>query len=524
MAEGASRRVIVVGGDVLGRRLVQELVGLGATVAAVADGLDAGFADAARKQGATVVPGNPLDEDVLRTAGIDVAECLVAVSDSDSLNLEVGLTARKLAPKMRVIIRLVDAPIAARLERTFGIRSLNSAALAAPVFVSAALEGVIAASLKVEGMRIVVRGTAPEHGGAKGVAIKPEGPVPAEDDAELWVECEPEAAFHLRRRRAHKPKTKMRGRTGLLSALQRGWMHSPPIIRRVLVATGCFALLSEFVFWRFGGMSPLDSAYFVVTTMTTVGYGDINLQTSHPLLKVYGMLTMVAGAGLLATVYAIIADAVLSARLDYVLGRRGVERADHVVVIGLGKVGFRVAMEIRALGVDVVAIERRDDAENLQAARDHFPVVVGDASREEVLRLACLDSAIALIAVTNDGVLNLDVVLRAKQTNPDLRTVLRTHDPALINSFKELGLDAVASASTMSAPAFAAAALDPHVVASFPVKKHVMQLVKLPASEEGDGGSFTVLREVAPGKYAAADEAAGMDSGSVYALRVKASE
>ena len=521
MSEICPKRIIVVGGDVLGRRLVQELIGQGAAVTAVADGLDDGFCEAVKRLGASTVAGDPKDEETLASAGLSDAECLVSVSDSYSLNLDIGLTAKKLNPGVRVIVRLVDAPIAAKLERTFGIRTLSSAGLSAPAFVSAALGGSLAASLHVEGMRIVVHGKDPHPRNAKGVAITPQGLAHGGGNSKFWVECELESVYHHRRHHSHKHRPRSRRASGVFSGFQGAWRRSPPVIRGLLTALAGFVVLSEFVFWRFGGMTPLDAAYFIVTTMTTVGYGDINLQNAPAALKIYGIVTMLAGAGMLATVYAIIADNVLSARLDYMLGRRGVDKADHVVVVGLGKVGCRVAMEIFALGGDVVAVELSDDTENVAAARDHFPVVIGDAARDEVLKLACVDRAATVIAVTNNSVLNLDVALRAKEANPKVRTVMRSHEPAIVDSFRELGLDAVASASTTAAPAFAAAALDPQVVASFEVDATPLQLVRLPASAEGEGGSLTLLRESSPGRFIVEDKGAGLASGSVYALRLK---
>jgi Trk K+ transport system NAD-binding subunit len=254
--------------------------------------------------------------------------------------------------------------------------------------------------------------------------------------------------------------------------------------RRLFYAALGVLLISIVVFTVFGRMNPLDATYFAVTTLTTVGYGDINLQWASSGLKVFGICLMLSGAAILATIYAIVADRVLATRVELLLGLRGVHRVGHTVVVGLGRVGFWVANEMYALGVDIVAIEPHADTEKVAEARALFPVVVGDASHMDVLKRACVDQADVILALTNKTVLNLNVALRAKELNPSIRTVIRTHEPALSEHFRELGLDAVVSTAAISAPAFADAALNEDVVATFYVGSTEVQLVKEPADSQ----------------------------------------
>ena len=99
-------------------------------------------------------------------------------------------------------------------------------------------------------------------------------------------------------------------------------------------------------------------------------------------LKVYTIVLSLLGAAVIAIVYALITDAIVRSRLLQTLGARVVPRTirDHVIVCGLGSIGYRVALGIKARGVTVVVVERSEDVRFGAAARAAgIPVVIGDA-------------------------------------------------------------------------------------------------------------------------------------------------
>ena len=87
-------------------------------------------------------------------------------------------------------------------------------------------------------------------------------------------------------------------------------------------------------------------------------------------------------------------------------------RTDHVVVVGLGNVGERIVLTLRERGVPVVAVERSESAVGVAgASRAGIPVILGDATRERVLREAGADECRAFVAVTSDDAVNLQTAL-----------------------------------------------------------------------------------------------------------------
>lgn len=488
MAIKGKDRVIVIGGGFMSELIVAQLHERGATVVVVPDEKAPDLAERVAAYHVIPIKGDPYSERTLIEAGIDQAACLLSVSDNDSLNLEVALKAKKLQPDLRVVISLFDNDLATRLNHAFGIRSLSSSTLAAPHFVSYALDLDVALCQEIEGHHIIVHCSDPGHARARRWHIDGKGSLQPgaapEEKAAFWLECQLDDKAG-RHRIAHRRPWRKYFRFSLrqwFTETRRSWRSVAAFARGVFYAVLIILLLSTFVFSYYGGWSVLDSFYFVVTTLTTTGYGDLTLHDKSPALKLYGIGLMMVGMALLATIYAIVADRVLAARVEYLLGMRGVRRQRHAVIVGLGKIGYRAASEVYAMGEDVVGIEPKGETENVAKARKLFPVVVGDASRTEVLRRACVDRAEVILALTNDTVLNLDVCFRAKELNPSIKTILRTHEPALIEHFRELGLDYVVSTATIASPSFVDAALSDDILSTFSVGECALQVVKQPAS------------------------------------------
>jgi Trk K+ transport system NAD-binding subunit len=103
-----------------------------------------------------------------------------------------------------------------------------------------------------------------------------------------------------------------------------------------------------------------------------------------------------------------------------------IPRSRHVIVVGLGQVGLRLCGQLRAAGVDVVAVERDPNAANMPLARHlGIPVVIGRGGDRLVLERLSLRRTRALAAVTSDELENIAVAVTALATHPAVRVVLR---------------------------------------------------------------------------------------------------
>lgn len=131
---------------------------------------------------------------------------------------------------------------------------------------------------------------------------------------------------------------------------------------------------------------------------------------------------------------------------------------NHVVLCGLGRVGYRIAHELLAARQQVVAIEKNADSvfvEEMQGL--DVPVLIGEARLKKNLDLANIAQARAIIAATNDDLANLDAALTAREAKPDIKVVLRLFDDTLATKVAAQFQMPVISTSQVSAPAFVAA-------------------------------------------------------------------
>ena len=134
----------------------------------------------------------------------------------------------------------------------------------------------------------------------------------------------------------------------------------------------------------------------------------------------------------------ILGRALLRRRQALAFGRRRVKLSGHVIVVGVGSVGWRVVEELLKRGASVAVIDEQASGRFLPAVvAHHIPIIIGDACLERTLLDAGLLKAKALLSVTKDDLTNLEIGLNAKALTPETRVVLRIYDQSLVQSLHE---------------------------------------------------------------------------------------
>ena len=142
---------------------------------------------------------------------------------------------------------------------------------------------------------------------------------------------------------------------------------------------------------------------------------------------------------------------------------------NHIIVCGLGKVGYRVTLQLLKMQQEVVGVEQDPEGPFLERVRqERVPVLIGDARRREVLEKAGVPVASAVVACTEDDLTNLEIALEARELNPGIKVVMRMFDQQLAERVRRgFGIRTAFSTSALAAPAFAAAATRAAVEHSF---------------------------------------------------------
>jgi len=169
--------------------------------------------------------------------------------------------------------------------------------------------------------------------------------------------------------------------------------------------------------------------YFVVVTMSTVGYGDIVPQTTEARLFVIALIIL----GI--TVFAASLSAVLVPLINRQLARAlrheetQVDRTDHYIIVGDSALADNTAKALRAREQKVTFVVETPSGQEADPASD---IVRGDPSNLEVLRQAGGPQAKALLALSEDDSQNAFIVLAMKELSETVKTV------ALVNSARNL--------------------------------------------------------------------------------------
>jgi Trk K+ transport system NAD-binding subunit len=154
---------------------------------------------------------------------------------------------------------------------------------------------------------------------------------------------------------------------------------------------------------------------------------------------------------------------------------------DHIVLIGLGHVGFRVLGELLGRGRQVIVVEAQSSGQFIEEARARgVPLVIGDARRESLLRDLGIEHARCVIACTDNDLVNLEVAIDVRAINPNIRLVMRFFDQGMAQKLgKAFAVDSTFSTSALAAPLFAAAALDDHVLGAYRLGEAVMASIQI---------------------------------------------
>lgn len=232
-----------------------------------------------------------------------------------------------------------------------------------------------------------------------------------------------------------------------------------------------------------GTREPLDYAESLYRTFILMAMSFPDDLPAHPVLRIWCFA--VPFLSFLVVSEGIVRLAVLLSSKS-AAGRRWVMAMmatydRHVILCGLGRLGFSILQELQKQGTQVVVIDRTEDAFGVGAARKMgVPVVIEDARDERVLRELAIDRAQAVIAVTDNDLANLEIALDARELRPDIRVVVRMFDQRIAEKIaRNFNIKLVFSPSAMAAPSFAAATAERTLVNSFYIDDKQLQTVKL---------------------------------------------
>lgn len=236
---------------------------------------------------------------------------------------------------------------------------------------------------------------------------------------------------------------------------------APAVI--ALVTVILYGTAGYVVVERFGW---LDALFMTVITITTVGYEEVHHLDAAG--QGFSISLIIFGVGAFLYTFGVLVEQLSSGRWrEFRRYRRmdGQLRAlrDHIIVCGYGRTGTQVVKDLEKDGTSYVVVEM-NPAPLEEVRRDGRLCVVGDATSDEVLHLAGIDHARALVSAVDSDERNVYIVLTARSLNPRLFIVARSSYPDSIPKLQRAGADRVVSPYTTTGRRMAALALQPAVV------------------------------------------------------------
>lgn len=216
------------------------------------------------------------------------------------------------------------------------------------------------------------------------------------------------------------------------------------------------------------GWPIFDALYMAVTTVGTIGYGEI-----HPLSVAGRVFTIgLIAVGLASLWYAlsVMVGLIVEGHLTQQWERRRMERrlgkmAGHYIVCGFGRVGRQIADELVRDGRQVVVVDTDPEAlASAVAVGDGLATVEGNATEDETLLAAGIARAGGLIAAVASDADNIFVTLSARALHPSLAIVTRANHDDAIPKLRRAGATQVVSPYAMAGRQMARLALRPATV------------------------------------------------------------
>jgi Trk K+ transport system NAD-binding subunit len=467
-----------------------------------------------RLQNVTLIVGDCRQESILKQAGLDDARGVLILTSEDLVNLSTALMVRHLHPNIRILVRMFNQQLIPRLgQAANNMIALSTSALASPLLALIARTGEALGLLQLK---------SGEHRQITEFSIAPHSAFIGQS---LNTLAQAHRFIVVAHRPANQPLRFIRevDLSARLGVFDRVIAFGEPETLKPLVAHGENESLPELLWAGFlrrltrvlySGLALIDIPVKVCTpiflgvivisvivfhfgmsndTLVDAFYRTISLLATgadmhgdDPALhgtwqKAFISALRLVGTGLTAAFTAILTNYLIRANLGGALEIRRIPESGHIIVCGLGNVGFRVVEELLAQGEQVVAIENNPNSPFIPTARRlGAAVIVGSAAMIEVLKQARVTTARSVVAAISNELLNLEIALLVREIAPRQRVVLRLIDPHLAMTLRQAANIRLAfSIPDLAAPAFVANLYDNQIRSLFQVEGRILAIYEL---------------------------------------------
>ena len=281
------------------------------------------------------------------------------------------------------------------------------------------------------------------------------------------------------------------------------YWHSSSQVRRVVIVCGLVTLVLAIVGTILFDFLLKDSntrnlnPFYITISLLLGGYADFLYTESSKDLSVQlvSLALAVTGTAFVGVLYALATEKLLSTKFLFSNRRPDVPEEEHIVIIGIKRVGSKVAKLLQEFHQPVVAVVLEDDFDSNHLP--DIPLFTGDLN--ESLSKVNLSTAKSIIATSEDEMLNVEMGLKTQKINPKSSLIIRTFGQRLSENLAQmLPKSQIISAYAVAAEAFAGAAFGENILDLFRLHNQTVLVTEYQFSEV-DSLNGLMLSEIAYG-------------------------
>lgn len=208
-----------------------------------------------------------------------------------------------------------------------------------------------------------------------------------------------------------------------------------------------------------GSATVLDSVYWAAVTISTIGYSNNGIYLTSAAGKAFSIFVIALGIFVIFVGVQIGVGPWFEHKLEHMMEKRRapIPKEGHVIVAGISELGEESVNELLRRKIPVAAID--DDEARLRPLLErNIPIVLGDPTRESVLKSANIKEARAIITASDDTT-NAFVAITARHIKPDIRVASSASRRSSLKVLRHSGVNSVARSKWISGERLAAKAI-----------------------------------------------------------------
>jgi Trk K+ transport system NAD-binding subunit len=477
--------------------------------------------------------GDCRQADVLEQAGVKHCRAVLLVTSDERVNIEAAFEARLLNPEVRIIVRSAKENLNDLVAEKLGnFVAFEATQLPAPAFAIAALNSEVCGFIPLEEslLRVIKVPLAVDHRwcyrplhelntqtrrvlshSPSGTSLSTEfhqlnldTPVQPGDEIAYVEIADTSANFGLQSNPTTIQKAPQKSdralpfwkrwrdrfsKKNLLQTVTNLWSsNAHQQTKQVALMVGVILLLLLLL----GTLLLIVTRHvnfsqaFYAAAIMLLGADDAVFSALEPddetpfWMRLMNLTYMLAGTASIAILYALLTETLLSAKFQLPKKRPAIPEQNHVVLIGLGRIGRRVATFLQQIKQPLVGISNTPLEPTVLPL---MPLMVGELATS--LSKVNLETAKSLVVATDDEMTNLEIGLMAHRINPHCAVVIRTFDPHFSASVDRLLPYAkVLCAYDLAAEAYVAAAFGENILSLIRVNQQTVLVTEYAISED----------------------------------------